>query len=52
MKARVKVLLAVAASIAMIAIGQRVSGDDKGDEKDVRTQRVPVQDNDAESWFI
>ena len=50
MKRKLKTLLALAASIAMIAIGQR----SQSVQKDVRTQKAQVEDVDAESeaWFI
>ena len=47
---KIKILLALAASIAVIAIGQR----SQQVQKDARTQKVEVQgvDSEAESWFI
>ena len=50
MKKKLKTLLALAASIAMIAIGQR----SQQVQKEVRGQRAEVEDIDAdtEAWFI
>lgn len=48
MKNRVKILIALAASVAMIAIGQRGNAD----QKDARTQKAQVEGVDTEAWFI
>lgn len=52
MKKRLKILAALAASIAMIAIGQRSLTDSK--ERDARTEKAQVEglDAEAEAWFI
>ncbi len=50
MMKRIKILLALAVSIAMIAIGQR----SQSVQKDARTQKAELQglDSDTEAWFI
>jgi len=48
MKKKLKMLLALAASIAMIAIGQR----SQNVQKDVRTQKAQVEDVESDAWFI
>ena len=47
---KIKVLVALAASIAMIAIGQR----SQSVQKEAKTQKAEVQGVDAETeaWFI
>jgi hypothetical protein len=51
MKKKLKILLALAASIAAIAIGQRSQND--GKQKDTRTQKAQVEGvDDVESWFV
>ena len=51
MKNRIKVLIALAASIAAIAIGQRAQNEAK--QKEPKTQKAQVEGiDDAESWFI
>jgi hypothetical protein len=51
MKKKLKILLALAASIAAIAIGQRSQNDSK--QKDTRTQKAQVEGvDDVESWFV
>ena len=47
---KLKLALALAASIAMIAIGQR----SQSVQKDAKTQKAEVQDVDpeTEAWFI
>ena len=47
---KIKLWVALAASIAMIAIGQR----SQNDQKDARTQKAQVEgvDSDSEAWFI
>ncbi|MDH3732344.1 MAG: hypothetical protein OEU54_02375 [Gemmatimonadota bacterium] len=51
MKNRLKVLIALAASLAAIAIGQRAQNDAK--PKEPKTQRAEVEGvDDAETWFI
>lgn len=47
---KLKIVLALAASIAVIAIGQR----GQSVQKETRTQKAEVQgvDSDTESWFI
>lgn len=47
---KLKLLIALTASFALIAIGQR----NQSSQKDTRTERVQVQgvDAEAESWFI
>lgn len=56
MKKQLKVLLALAASIAAIAIGQRTSQNDQKEaraERDARTQRALVGGVDnTDAWFI
>ena len=49
---KLKILVALVASIAMIAIGQRHQTDNK--QKEPRTQKAQVQDidSDVESWFV
>ena len=56
MKKQLKILVALAASIAAIAIGQRSQNDGKqndGRQKDTRSQRAQVEGvDDVESWFV
>jgi hypothetical protein len=51
MKKQLKMLVALAASLAVIAIGQRSQND--GKQKDTRTQKAQVEGvDDVESWFV
>ncbi|MFV1988214.1 MAG: hypothetical protein ACC682_13095 [Gemmatimonadota bacterium] len=59
MKKKLKILLALAASIAAIAIGQRSQPDGNqrsqpdAKQKDTRTQKALVEGvDDVESWFV
>lgn len=47
-----KLLIALAASIAAIALGQRSQSDQK--QRDVRTQRAHIEgfEADTEAWFV
>lgn len=47
-----KILIALAASVAAIAIGQRSQSEQR--QKDVRTQRAHIEgfEADAEAWFV
>ncbi len=47
-----KILIALAASVAAIALGQRSQSDQK--QKEVRTQKPHIEgvEADAEAWFI
>lgn len=47
---KLKILVALAASIAAIAIGTRQQNDNR--QKDARTQKARVQDVDSESLFV
>jgi len=50
MKKKLKVLLALAASITMIAIGQR----SQTVQKDAKTQKAQIEgrNSDADAWFV
>lgn len=55
MKKKLKIILALAASIAAIAIGQRSQNDgkQKDTQRDTRTQKAQVEGvDDAEGWFV
>jgi len=47
-----RILIALAASVVAIALGQRSQSDQK--QKDVRTQKAHVEglEADAEAWFV
>ena len=46
-----KILVAIAAGIAAIAVGQRTQNDKV--QRDTRTQKAQVEGvDDAESWFV
>jgi len=52
MMKKLKILLAVAASVAAIAVGQRQQNESR--QKVPRTQKAQVEgiDSDLESWFV
>jgi len=52
MMKKLKILIALAASIAAIAIGQRQQNDSR--QKMARTQKAQIEgiDSDLESWFV
>jgi len=52
MTKKLKILLAIAASIAAIAVGQRQQNDSR--HKVPRTQKAQIEgiDSDLESWFV
>lgn len=55
MKKQLKLLLALAASFAAIAIGQRTSQNDQKEargDSETRTQRALVEGVDTDAWFI
>jgi hypothetical protein len=52
MKKKLQILVALAAGVAAIAIGQRTQNNDTK-QRDTRTQKAQVEGvDDAEHWFV